>query len=73
MADPNKLAAIDALLSDLSRAIIGVTFNQFREVGTDDVTDAPTGVAAVPAQIPRSTPSPHDGSLGIGSLKGHLE
>lgn len=41
MADPNKLAAIDALLANLSRATIGATFNQFREAGPDDVQDAP--------------------------------
>ena len=40
MADPNKVAAIDALLADLSRAAIGGTFNPFREVGPDDVPDA---------------------------------
>jgi len=37
---PGKLAAIDALLADLSKATIGATFNQFREVGPDDVPDA---------------------------------
>jgi hypothetical protein len=42
LADPNKLAAIDALLADLSTATIGATFNQFRELGPDDVPDAPT-------------------------------
>ena len=41
MADPNKAAAIDALLRDLSRATIGTTFNQFREVGPEDVPGAP--------------------------------
>jgi hypothetical protein len=41
LADPNKLAAIDALLADLSRATIGATFNQFRETGSHDVPDAP--------------------------------
>ena len=40
MADRNK-AARDALLSDLSAATIGATFNQFREVGSDDLPDAP--------------------------------
>jgi uracil-DNA glycosylase len=40
LADRNKLAAIDALLTDLSKATIGTTFNQFREVGPDDVPDA---------------------------------
>ena len=32
---------MDALLADLSKAAIGATFNQFREVGPDDVADAP--------------------------------
>jgi hypothetical protein len=40
LADPNNLAAIDALLADLSMATIGATFNQFREVGPDDAPDA---------------------------------
>jgi uracil-DNA glycosylase len=42
LADRNKVATIDALLADLSKATIGTTFNQFREVGPDDVPDAPT-------------------------------
>lgn len=41
MADRNKAAAIDGLLADLSRATIGATFNQFGEVGPDDVANAP--------------------------------
>jgi hypothetical protein len=41
LADPNKLAAINALLADLSKATIGATFNQFREIGRDDLPDAP--------------------------------
>jgi hypothetical protein len=41
LADRNKLAALDVLLTDLSKATIGATFNQFREVGADDVPDAP--------------------------------
>ena len=41
MGDPNKAAAINALLADLARAAIGSTFNQFRERGADDVPDAP--------------------------------
>ena len=32
---------IDALLADLSKATIGATFNQFREVGPNDMPDAP--------------------------------
>ena len=39
MADRNK-ATIDALLRDLAAAHIGLTFNQFREAGADDVPDA---------------------------------
>jgi hypothetical protein len=41
LADPSKLGAIERLLADLSRATIGATFNQFREVGPDDLPDAP--------------------------------
>jgi hypothetical protein len=41
LADPNKVAAIDALLAALSKATIGSTFNQFRDLGPDDVPDAP--------------------------------
>jgi len=41
LRDPNKAAAIEALLGDLCRATIGSTFNQFREVGPDDLPDAP--------------------------------
>jgi uracil-DNA glycosylase len=41
LADPNK-AAIDALLRDLAKVTIGATFNQFREVGLDDLPGAPT-------------------------------
>ena len=41
MADPNKVVAVDALLADLSKATIGTTFNQFREVGPDDAPGAP--------------------------------
>jgi hypothetical protein len=40
LADPSKLGAIEGLLADLSRATIGATFNQFREVGRDDLPDA---------------------------------
>jgi hypothetical protein len=40
LADRNKLAAIEALLAELSTATIGTTFNQFREVGPDDAPDA---------------------------------
>jgi hypothetical protein len=32
---------MERLLADLSRATIGATFNQFREVGPDDLPDAP--------------------------------
>ena len=41
MADPNKAAALDALLRDLSQATIEATFNEFREVGSDDLPDGP--------------------------------
>ena len=41
MADPNKVVAVDTLLADLSKATIGTTFNQFREVGPDDAPGAP--------------------------------
>jgi uracil-DNA glycosylase len=40
LADRNKGAAIEALLQDLSRATIGASFNQFRDVGPDDVPGA---------------------------------
>jgi uracil-DNA glycosylase len=40
LADRNK-AALDALLRDLAQATIGATFNQFREIGSDDLPDAP--------------------------------
>jgi uracil-DNA glycosylase len=42
LGDPINLAAIDALLADLSMATIGTTFNQFHEMGPDDLPDAPT-------------------------------
>jgi uracil-DNA glycosylase len=42
LGDPSKVAAIDALLADLSKATIGATFNQFRMVGADDVPEAPS-------------------------------
>jgi uracil-DNA glycosylase len=41
LADRNKAAAIEALLTDLSRATIGTTFNQFREAGAEDGPGAP--------------------------------
>lgn len=41
MADRNKGDSIEALLRDLSHAAIGATFNQFRDVGPDDVPGAP--------------------------------
>jgi len=40
LADPNKGAAIDALLRDVSQATIGASFNQFRDAGPDDLPDA---------------------------------
>jgi uracil-DNA glycosylase len=41
LGDRNKLGGVEALLADLSRATIGATFNQFREMGPDDVAEAP--------------------------------
>jgi hypothetical protein len=41
LADRNKGDSIEALLRDLSHAAIGATFNQFRDVGPDDVPGAP--------------------------------
>ena len=41
MGDRNKVAAIDGLLADLSRATIGATFNPFRDASPDDLPDAP--------------------------------
>jgi uracil-DNA glycosylase len=40
LADRNKAAAIEALLRDLATVTIGATFNQFHDVGPDDVPDA---------------------------------
>ena len=60
-------------LLDFSRAVTGNLFFVPSATFLDDVTDAPSVAAAPPAQISQSNPSPHDGSLGIGSLKGHLE
>ncbi|HEY9288678.1 MAG TPA: uracil-DNA glycosylase [Candidatus Dormibacteraeota bacterium] len=36
MADRSKGSEVEALLSELSRATIGATFNQFRDAGPDD-------------------------------------
>ena len=41
MADRSKGSAIEALLGELAQAHIGATFNQFREVGPDDLPEAP--------------------------------
>lgn len=41
MADRSKGSAIEALLSDLARATIGSTFNQFRDARADDLPGAP--------------------------------
>ena len=41
MADPNKAAALEVLLRDLSQATIGASFNQFRQTGSDDLPGAP--------------------------------
>jgi putative iron-dependent peroxidase len=61
-------------LLDFSRAVTGNLFFVPSATFLEDVTDGPTDVptAAAP-QIPQPNPPPHDGSLGIGSLKGHLE
>jgi uracil-DNA glycosylase len=42
LADRNKVAALDDLLGELPTLRIGATFNQFRDIGPDDVPDAPT-------------------------------
>jgi porphyrinogen peroxidase len=61
-------------LLDFSRAVTGNLFFVPTATFLDDVTNESTaGAAASPAQIPPSKPAPHDGSLGIGSLKGHSE
>jgi hypothetical protein len=39
LADPNK-AAFDALLRELAKVTIGASFNQFRDVGPDDLPGA---------------------------------
>jgi len=41
LADRSKAAAIEALLRDLPTLTIGATFNQFRDIGPDDVPEAP--------------------------------
>jgi porphyrinogen peroxidase len=60
-------------LLDFSRAVTGSLFFVPSATFLDDVTNEPTASAAAPIQIPQSNPPPHDGSLGIGSLKGHSE
>jgi hypothetical protein len=42
LADRSKQASIEALLRDLPHLVIGATFNQFRDIGPDDVPDAPS-------------------------------
>ena len=61
-------------LLDFSRAVTGNLFFVPSATFLEDVTDEPADVAtAASTQIPQPNPPPHDGSLGIGSLKGHLE
>jgi porphyrinogen peroxidase len=60
-------------LLDFSRAVTGNLFFVPSATFLEEVTDGPTDVPAASPQIPRPNPPPHDGSLGIGSLKGHLE
>jgi hypothetical protein len=42
LADRSKQAAIEALLRDLAQLAIGATFNQFRDIGPDDLPAAPS-------------------------------
>jgi hypothetical protein len=42
LADRSKAAAIEGLLRELPPLTIGATFNQFRDIGPDDVPDAPS-------------------------------
>ncbi len=59
-------------LLDFSRAVTGNLFFVPSATFLEDVSDAPADIAtAAPAQTPQPNPPPHDGSLGIGSLKGH--
>jgi putative iron-dependent peroxidase len=61
-------------LLDFSRAVTGNLFFVPSATFLDDVTDAPAQIATpAAAPIPPPNPPPLDGSLGIGSLKGHLE
>jgi putative iron-dependent peroxidase len=61
-------------LLDFSRAVTGNLFFVPSATFLEDVTDEPADVAtAALTRIPQPNPPPHDGSLGIGSLKGHLE
>jgi len=41
LPDRSKAGAIEALLRDLPTVTIGATFNQFRDIGPDDVPNAP--------------------------------
>jgi len=61
-------------LLDFSRAVTGNLFFVPSTTFLEEVSDGPTDVpTAASPQIPQPNPPPHDGSLGIGSLKGHLE
>jgi hypothetical protein len=42
LADRSKQVAIEALLRDLAQLAIGATFNQFRDIGPDDLPAAPS-------------------------------
>jgi putative iron-dependent peroxidase len=63
-------------LLDFSRAVTGTLFfvpsATFLESVTEDETAAPAPPAAPTVEASTSIPSVHDGSLGIGSLKGDI-
>ena len=61
-------------LLDFSRAVTGNLFFVPSATFLEDVTDAPADTAtAAAAPTPQPNLPPHDGSLGIGSLKGYSE
>jgi putative iron-dependent peroxidase len=63
-------------LLDFSRAVTGNLFFVPSATFLDDVAaDSPVDAVCAPKELPRSNPNPplRDGSLGIGSLKGHSE
>ncbi len=64
-------------LLDFSRAVTGNLFFVPSVTFLEDVTEEESPDVALPAappgvETPQSTPSGHDGSLGIGSLKGEI-